>query len=150
MTISFPTNTKDIIDEIRGTIGRDIIIYVTVTGIPCTNPLCSLDPVTNLSTNAFCTVCDGNYWLEAVSGFTISGHVRWLSADQPLWTPGGQIDEGDCKVTITFSSGILNNVKAAKYFVVDDTELYMKKFRLKGAQGVNRIQITLLEDPDIG
>lgn len=148
MTITFPTNTKEVIDEIREAIGRDITIYVTITGIPCTEVSCSLDPVTDLSTDSFCAVCGGNYWLETVSGWTVSGHVRWRSENQMLWVSGGKIMEGDCRVTITFSDEGLNNVKASKYFIVDDIEMYMKNYRLKGVQPVNRIQITLLEDPD--
>ena len=148
MTITFPTNTKEVIDEIRGTIGRDITIFVTVAGISCTEVGCALDPVTGLSTDSFCEVCRGNYWLETLSGWTCSGHIRWLGADQMLWVAGGKIEDGDCKVTIAFSDEALINVKAAKYFIVDDIEMYMKNYRLKGVQPVNRIQIILLEDPD--
>lgn len=148
MAITFPTDTKEVIDEIRGTIGRDVTIFVTVTGIACTEPTCSLDPVTNLSTNSFCTVCGGNYWLDTISGWTCSGHIRWLGADKPLWVPGGVIEEGDCKVTITHSVGALNNVKNSHHFVVDNIEMYMKSYRLKGVKPVNRIQVILLEDPD--
>lgn len=148
MTITFPDNTKDIIDEIRGVIGRDITIFVTVSGIPCTASGCSLDPITNLSTNPFCGVCHGNYWINTLSGWTCSGHIRWLSADQPLWTQGGKIEDGDCKVTIAFSNIALEHVKASKYFVVDNIELYLKHYRLKGAKEINRIQIMLIEDPN--
>lgn len=149
MIITFPTNTKEIIDEIRGTIGRDITIYVTITGIACTQPTCSLDPVTDLSTDSFCLVCGGNYWINTLSGYTCSGHVRWLGADKPLWVSGGVIEEGDAKVTITHSEENLNNVKNSHHFVVDDIEMYMKEYRLKGVKPVNRIQVILLEDPDV-
>lgn len=148
MTITFPSNTKTVIDQIRGIIGRDITIYVTITGIACTQPGCSLDPVTNLSTDSFCTVCGGNYWLDTVSGCTVSGHIRWLGADKPMWVSGGVIEDGDCKVTITHSEENLNNVKNSKYFVVDNIEMYLKEYKLKGVQPINRIQIILLEDPD--
>lgn len=146
--ITFPSDTKEIIDEIRGRIGRDVIIFVTVTGIACTEATCSLDPVTNLSTDSFCTVCHGNYWLDTVSGYTCSGHVRWLGADKPLWVAGGVVEDGDCKVTITMSDENLNNVKNSKYFEVDGIEMYMKEYRLRGAKELNRIQIILLEDPN--
>jgi hypothetical protein len=149
MAIYFPTDTKEIIDEIRGTIGRDVTIYVTVTGIACTQPTCSLDPVTNLSTDSFCLVCGGNYWLDTTSGYTCSGHIRWLGADKPMWVSGGVVEDGDCKVTITMSAENLNNVKNSHHFVVDDIEMYMKEYRLKGVQPINRIQIILLEDPDV-
>ena len=147
--VTFPSDTKAIIDEIRGVIGRDVTIFVTVTGIPCTEAGCSLDPVTNLSTDSFCTVCGGNYWLEATSGYTCSGHIRWLGADKPMWVAGGVIEDGDCKVTLTMSDENLNNVKNSHHFVIDEIEMYMKEYRLRGAKEINRIQVILLEDPDV-
>lgn len=147
--ITFPSDTKEIIDEIRGVIGRDVTIFVTVTGIHCTAATCSLDPVTNLSTDSFCTICGGNYWLETLSGYSCSGHIRWLGADKPMWVAGGVIEDGDCKVTITHSVENLTNVQNSHHFVVDDIEMYMKEYRLRGAKELNRIQIILLEDPDV-
>jgi len=150
--IAWPSNTATIINTIRHTIGREITIFVDVVGDPC--PVCTLDPVTNLSTDPFCVTCEGNYWINTISAWTCSAHVRWLSADRPLWVTGGVVEEGDCKVTISGGSNVssgtpLYNVQHASYFSVDGKEMYMKDFKLKGVQSVNRIQITLLEDPNI-
>jgi len=143
--ITFPAHTKEIIDEIRYTIGRNITIHVNVSGVPCT--LCSLDPVTNLSTDPFCTGCNGAYWINTTSAWVCSAHVRWRRADQPLWSPGGIIETGDCKITIAHSGNALQNVKDSRYFEVDGHELYMKSYTLKGVQQLNRIAIVLTEDP---
>lgn len=144
-TITWPPDTREVIDKIRGAIGREITIYVSVTGIPCLT--CSLDPTTNLSTDPFCPECGGNYWKETVSGWTCSAHVRWRRTDQPLWTPGGIIEEGDCYVTIANSGSALYNVQNSKYFEVDGIDtLYMKSYHLRGVQQPNRIRVTLLED----
>lgn len=145
MNITFPSNTKEIIDKIRGTIGRDITIYVTVSGIACSG--CTLDPRTNTSLDPFCSICGGDYWLNTTSGVSYSGHVRWGKSHQPYRVHGGVIDEGDCKVTISYSDEALQHVQNSDYFVVDGIDLYMKNYHLKGVPNVNRIAITLLEDP---
>jgi len=141
--ISWPTNTTDIIDEIRYTIGRDILINVRVSGTAC--PDCSLDPVTNLSTDPFCATCAGEYWLNTISGVTCSAHVRWKSTDQPLRVAGGIIDEGDCYVTIALS-GHLGCVQSSVSYVVDDKLMYMKNYKVRGVPQPNRITVVLLED----
>jgi len=145
--ITWPSNTATIIDRMRFVIGRDIIIHVNVSGIACT--LCGLDPVTNLSTDPFCAGCEGNYWIATTSAWVCSGHIRWRKTDQPLWTAGGIIDEGDCKVTISNSGSALYNVVNSDHFTVDGIDLYMKNYYQKGVQAINRITIVLLEDPDL-
>lgn len=144
--ILWPSNTKNIIDSIRNAIGRDIIGMITVTGISCS--YCILNPVTNLSTDPFCSGCGGTYWLTTHSGWTVNAHVRWAGAEQPLWQPGGKIIEGDCHITIAFSDENLSLLEKVDYFVVDEKEMYMKKYVLKGVPEINRIKVVLLEDPD--
>jgi len=143
--ISWPSNTAEIINKIRETIGRLITIYVNVSGTAC--PVCTLDPVTNLSTDPFCLTCEGNYWLAVTSAWTCSAHIRWRRTDQPIWSPGGIVDEGDCKVTIALSGSALYNVQNSNYFIVDDIDLYMKNYYQKGVQPLNRITVILMEDP---
>lgn len=144
MTITFPSNTKDIIDEIRSVIGREITIYVTVSGVACTQ--CDLDPTTGLATNPFCSECGGNYWTTTTSGVDVNAHVRWTNSEQPLYTEGGIIQEGDCKITITYSEDNLEYVRNSHHFLVDGKEMYMKNYAPKGAPSINRIAVTLLED----
>jgi len=148
MIITWPSNfARTVTDSIRNAIGRVITIFVKVSGIPC--PICTLDPVTNLSTDPFCASCGGNYWINTTSSYLCSAHIRWRKTDQPLWSPGGIVDEGDCKVTICYSGEALNNVINSDHFLVDDEELYMKSYILKGVRTPNRIAVTLLQDPDI-
>ena len=116
--VTFPSNTKEIIDDIREAIGREFTIVAQVSGISC--PLCSLDPVTSLSVNTFCSGCGGTYWINTLSGYTLLGHVHWTSSEQPLWQPGGKIMEGDCTSTITYSGAYLNLLENADYCVVDN------------------------------
>jgi len=143
--VNFPSNTKEIIDNIRETIGRPFSIYTEEIYGAC--PLCSLDPTTNKSTDPFCSGCNGSYWLTTLSEHVYDGHIRWKYAGQPYWVSGGVIDDGDCTVTVTYSSGILNTINNSKYFVVDGKNLYLKNYALRGVQDVNRIRITLIEDP---
>lgn len=138
-------NTTIITDAIRGVIGRNIMIYVNVSGTAC--PTCDLDPVTNFSTDPWCPTCGGVYWIDAISGVTYSAHVNWGQAYQPLRVAGGIIDEGDCIITIKNTAEALENVRASNYYVVDTRDLYMKNYELRGAPP-NRIRITLLEDKE--
>lgn len=144
--ITYPSNTKSIIDDIRGTIGRNITINVSVEGDPC--PACELNPVTNTSVDSFCTTCSGLYWINTTSGYTISGHVRWLSAGEPMYTPGGIIDVGDCIVTVEYTETNLTNVENSDHFIVDDKDLYLEEYVLRGVPDINRIRIILKEDSE--
>lgn len=144
-TITWPNDTGDVVDAIRDAIGRDITIYVTVSGIPCTVSGCSLDPVTNLSTNQFCPVCGGNYWINTVSGLTVNAHVRLRTVDIPIWTVGGEIVEGDAQVQIKYTATNLNAVDNAKYFLVDNKKFIKENISIRGAPAPNRIVVTLEE-----
>jgi len=144
-TITWPTNTADIIDDIRGAIGRNIAIYINVSGIPCTASGCLLDPVTNLSVNQFCQVCHGEYWLSAVSGVLVEAHVTWKGADIPVWMPGGQVPEGDCRIQIKYTVANVGYVEAAEYYIVDGKTLIQDDVTLRGVPEINRIIISLVQ-----
>jgi hypothetical protein len=145
MSITWPTNTVTVIDDIRGAIGRDIFLYRSVSGIPCPYSGDSLDPITNLSTNQFCPVCSGNYWLNTVSGITITAHVTWAGADQPIWVPGGRIVNGDCLVQIKYTVVNMDHVDNSEYFIVDSRKLIKKTAELRGVPNPNRILVALVE-----
>lgn len=141
----FPDTTATL-DEIRSKIERAITINVSIQGDPC--PVCDLDPITNTSTDSFCVTCSGLYWINTTSGFSVSGHVRWLSADQPMYSEGGVIDTGDCIVTLKHTAEILSGVQNSYSFIVDNRDLYLKKYVLKGVRNLNRIRVILKEDSD--
>jgi len=146
VNITFPDDTKEVIDAIREEIGRYVTINVAVEGTPC--PVCELDPVTNTSTDSFCETCGGKYWLNTASGVQVLGHIRWIKNNQPMYTPGGVIDDGDCVVTIAYSVENLSNVENSVSWVVDGQDMYYKNHVLRGVQDVNRIRVTLMEDAE--
>jgi len=142
-TIIWPSDTKEIIDEIRDTIGRDITINVTISGIPCGT--CGYDPINDESTDPFCSECSGKYWKATTSGWITKAHIRWGTADRPIYVPGGRAFEGDCIVTIGYSQIALINVKASESFLVDSKDMIMEDYILKGVPTINRITIALVE-----
>jgi len=144
MTIIWPSDTKIIIDKIRDTIGRDITVNITVSGDPC--PLnCGYDPINDESIDVTCSGCNGLYWINTISGWVTTAHIRWGSADRPIYTPGGKAFEGDCIVTIEYTASGLSNIENSESFIVDDKELIMEDFILKGVPNINRITIALIE-----
>ena len=145
MSIYWPSNTPDIIDEIRDTIGRDVTFYHTVSGIPCPVSGCDLDPVTQLSTNQFCDSCLGDYWINTTSGITVIAHVRMKNVDVPVWTVGGFIIDGDALVQIKYTQTMEDVVNSSEYILVDNREFVKKDISLRGVPSVNRIVVTLVE-----
>lgn len=144
MTVPAFPNTVAIKDAIRESIQRAIVINVAVEGTPC--PACDLDPITNVSTDSFCYYCSGVYWVNTTSGYTVSGHVRWISSDQPLYTAGGVIDEGNCIVTIKHTDDNLTAVQNSENFIIDNRDLYLVRYIPRGVQELDRIRIILKED----
>lgn len=143
MTIIFPANTADVINEIRDVIGRLITVNITVSGIAC--PLCSLDPVTGKSKDSFCSGCGGDYWLSTISGWIVNAHVTWQGAGRPIYEPGGYVLDGDCVVTISTSGNALHNIEHAESVIVDGRDLIVSNFILKGVPDINRITVALVE-----
>lgn len=134
--------------EIISAIGREFTLYVKSSGTPCPQCLSSgwYDPVTNSSTNSFCEVCEGMYWLNVPSGIILTGHVKWAVEEIPSWNPGGIVPNGDCIITVLFSSGIENNIKNSLRFTVDNKDLTLKGYKLRGVKHPNRIIITLNQE----
>lgn len=145
MSIHWPDNTTDIIDDIRDAIGRDITIYATVSGITCPASGCSLDPVTNLAVDQFCITCSGEYWLDTTSGITVTAHVRMKNVDVPVWTVGGFIVDGDAQIQVKHTVAALSAIESADYYEVDGKEFIQKDLSFRGVPIVNRIVVTLVE-----
>jgi hypothetical protein len=142
-TITFPLTT-DTIDAMRLAIGRNATFYIPASSAAC--PICLLDPITNTSTNSFCNICEGNYWITTFSGVNILAHITWGGVDQMGWAPGGQYFEGDCRVQIkytTYNDGI---VDSAVRVVVDDKEMKIKNKIYRGFKEINRILLDLTEE----
>lgn len=145
MGIYFPSNTKQIIDAIREAIGRPIIAeVVTISGCG----VCSLDPVTNTSTNSFCPVCSGTYWIETVSGAPILAHVNQKPLDDLQWVTGGKYFEGDATAQVEYSQINLDLIERSRYFIVDGKRFEKDKIELRGVPNINRIILILKEMED--
>lgn len=143
MTITFPSNTAAIIDEIRGVIGRDVIFYTLAGSTEC--PVCNLDPTTGTSTDSFCETCSGVYYIPIYSGVSISGHITWTSSDILNWQTGGQLFDGDCRIQIKYTPENITVLDATKWVEVDGKSLEIKERSLRGVQQLNRIVLSLIE-----
>lgn len=143
MNITFPTDTKEKIDAIRGAIGRPTYWYIVDTETAC--PYCTRDPVTNLSTDSFCTTCSGEYWIKTYTVTTISGLVTWGFSEQLGWKTGGQLMEGDCRVQIEYTLENVTIVDDAVKILVDGKEMRVIKKILRGVPSINRILVDLDE-----
>ena len=135
-----------IINDIRGLIGRDVTFYIVASSYPCTEPGCDLNPVTGDSTNPYCTVCSGYYYIPVMSGVTMSGHITWGGADQMNWVTGGQFFEGDCRLQVEYSPANKSTVRNCKYVIVDDKRMTVRHISYRGVPELNRMVITLDEE----
>ena len=145
-TIVWPSDTEEIIDAIRGAIGRTVDFYVVASSIAC--PVCDLDPVTDTSVDSFCPVCSGVYWIPVWSSYSISGHITWGDVDLMGWQVGGKYFDGDARVQIKRTSEhitIVEQVQDNGYMVVDDKIMDIKSIIPRGVQSLNRILIDVKE-----
>jgi hypothetical protein len=142
MTIYWPDSTKTIIDDIREAIGRPVIFHTkTVSG--CS--VCTLDPISNESTDPFCSVCSGLYWIPTYSGQSIDAHITWGHADEMRWHTGGQLFDGDCRVQIEYTDTNVTIVNTTDYVEVDDKKMDIRKTIPRGVKEINRLLLDLVE-----
>jgi hypothetical protein len=134
--ITFPKDTKSIIDQIRTVIGREVYFF-TETSITCS--ACSIDPITNNSTNPFCNVCGGKGYIYTNIVTVISAHITWAGLDVLNWPSGGQIFQGDCGLQIEYTDANLTLADTAKYVIVDTRKVEINKKILRGVPTLNRI-----------
>lgn len=142
MVIVFPDDSKDVIDDIRDAIGRDVV-FVTITVSGC--PICTLDPITDHSTDSFCAVCSGLYWIPTPTYNTIIAHITWGNVDELSWSSGGYQFDGDARVQIEYTISNLDIVDRSVYVHVDSKIMEIKNFILRGVQSINRILIDMIE-----
>lgn len=142
MHITFPSNTRDTIEEIINAIGRNITFFTsTLSG--CYN--CSLDPVTNTSTDSFCPICSGVYWISTYSGYDIVAHVTWKYADKDKWETGGHVFLGDGIVKVMYSGPYMDVINETDYMLVDGKQVSIEKITLLGVPTLNRIILDFKE-----
>jgi hypothetical protein len=128
-TIIFPTDTEDVIDAIRGAIGRDTYWYTIDAQVEC--PTCGLD--------------SGIGYIITYTSTAISGHISWGYSEQLGWVTGGQLDEGECRVQIKYTPANYLVVENAQWVVVDGKTMQIVKKILRGVQNINRILVDLIE-----
>jgi len=143
MTITFPSDTKDVIDSIRSAIGREVTFY-TYTLSGCS--VCSLDPITNTSVDSFCTTCSGSYWIKTLVGTNVNAHITWGNSEQLNWVSAGQFINGDCRVQIEYTNTNLTLVNQSDYVEVDGRKFSINDRIYRGVPEINRILLDLKEN----
>lgn len=144
MNITWPEGTRSTIENIINAIGRNVE-FVTATLSGCTASGCSLDPVTNTSTNSYCLVCSGVYWIPTYSGYDIKAHVTWKFADEEQFNTGGITFLGDGIVKVMYSGPYMDVINNTDYMVVDGKQVNIQKITLLGVPSVNRIILDFKE-----
>lgn len=142
MTIIFPSNTAEVIDEMRLAIGRYVNFY-TETKSGCWN--CSIDPVTGNSTNPFDTVCSGTGYITTISGTSILAHITHKPLDNLNWVSGGKLMDGDAMIQIAYSDDNITLVSNCDYLEADSKRFSVKNTEYRGVPAINRILVTLVE-----
>ncbi len=145
MDIVWPEGTSQIIHDIIQEIGRDVSFYVaSLSGCPD----CTLDPVTNTSTDSFCPTCSGVYWLKTYTTYTTKAHVTWKYADDLEFTTGGYIFEGDGIIKIPYSGDWPSIADSSEFAVVEDKQVKLGRITLLGVPEINRVIIQFKEIED--
>ena len=144
MTIApFPNNTRQQIEEMIEQDGRPVTFYIVESTTEC--PMCSLDPISNTSTDSFCPTCSGEYWIPVYSGWTITAHVTWGKADNRAWETGGMLDNGDCSVKFMYSGAYQNFVEISEYAIIDSRIMDVQRVIPRGVPEINRLIVELKE-----
>lgn len=142
MLAVFPSNTRDLIEQMIEMDGR-MVDYYTVTYSGC--PACSLDPISNTSTDSLCLVCSGLYWIPTYTASGILSHVTWGKSEDKDWATGGMVDNGDCTVKFMHSAEREDFISEVQYVVVDDRTMNIVDIALRGIPEVNRVIVKLKE-----
>jgi len=135
--IRYPTNTRESTNEMRAAIGR-LVTFNTKIITECVYSGCSLNPVTETSTNPFCISCSGEYYIKTFSGVNVLAHISWYP-EQMQWHPGGQHFDGDVRVQIEYTDANLSTIANTQFIVVDDKSVEIKKTTYRGFPEFNRI-----------
>ena len=142
-TITFPSNTSEIISEIRKAVGRDVTFVTVPSSSPC--PICSLDPITNTSTDSFCYYCSGDFWVPIYSSYVTIAHILWRPFDFVSWQRAGQLFDGDCRLQLEYTPENITVLDITSYVVVDDKRLEIKRKEFRGVPEINRVILDLIE-----
>jgi hypothetical protein len=140
-TILFPDQTETVHDIINA-LGREVEFFLP-SYITCS--ACSLDPVNLTSTNSFCTVCFGKYYIPTYEEVPVTGYVSWGFSEQLGWVQGGQLAEGDCRLQLKYTETNVTLIENVEYLHVDNKKMKIRKKTLRGTPVINRILLDLQE-----
>lgn len=144
-TITFPSNTNTVVNDIRDVIGRLVTFYKQYRQ-DC--PVCDLDPVTDTSTNPYCITCSGRGYTYTYSGSDIRAHITWAPSETLGWVSGGQYIDGDCRIQIEYTTQNITVIDESSYAMVDGKKFIIRKKMFRGVPELNRILIDLSEEED--
>lgn len=139
----FPSNTRDYIQEMIDTDGRIVTFYSEVSLSGCN--LCSLDPISNTSTDSFCPQCSGLYWIPAFSGLELQAHVTYGRVDNKEWQTGGMVNDGTVTAKVMFSGWISDYIDGTDYVILDGRTYDVVDVDERGIPERNRILVKLKE-----
>lgn len=123
--------------------GREVTFF-TATYSGC--PVCSLDPISDTSTDSFCPTCSGLYWIPTYSGWSTIAHVTWGTLDNKGWESGGMLDNGDCTVKFIYSGYMQDILDNTEYVIVDEREMDVQPGTIfRGVPDINRVIVKLKE-----
>lgn len=144
MTIQYvdATESKAIIDAIRNAIGRTVLFY---TDTPTDCPVCSIDPVTNTSTNPYCTTCSGEGWIHHFNSVPIIGHITWAPSETLGWQSAGTFSTGDCRVQIEYTASNMATLDTTEYAIIDGRKFEVANKMYRGTPIINRILLDCVE-----
>lgn len=142
MAITFPKNTRSIIDQMREADGRQVI-FVSELKTDC--PTCTIDPITGNSTNPFDPTCSGTGYIYTTSGTSILAHVTNKPLDALDWVRGGKLFEGDAMIQIAYTPENINLIETCAYVVVDGKNFEVKNKEPRGVAELNRVLVSLKE-----
>ncbi len=145
MEISWPSEESrgDFLTALEETVWRPVSFEYVVGVSGCY--VCSLDPITDTSTDSFCPLCSGVYWLKTISGINLNAHVTWANSESKNWYSAGQQFDGDCSVKVIYNVSNYGIILNSNGVVVDDRDMQIMKVKLLGAPTVNRITLSLKE-----
>lgn len=143
MKITFPSNTRDTVSGIIDAIGREVE-FLVYSSYACSG--CLLDPITQTSTDSFCPICSGQYWIPVYSSYIIKAHVLWKNADFKQYERGGWNFIGDGIVKVLHDDTIMDVISNTHFIVIDDKHVSVEKITLLGVPEINRVIIDFKEE----
>jgi hypothetical protein len=145
MQITWPSEQSrlDYLQALEATVWRPVTFEYVTSISGCS--VCSLDPVTDTSTDSFCPVCSGIYWIKTTSGVDIKAHVTWAHSEGLAWYSAGQQFTGDCQIKVIYNAVVSGIILNSEGVIVDDRDMQITKVGLLGAPTINRITLSLKE-----